>query len=178
MVNGLPTALDGVSASINGKAAAIAYISGTQLNVLAPADAGSGAVAVVVQNSDGASAPVNATAATVSPAFFTMGPQTPVATHLDGSLVGPTDLFPGATTPARPGEIIVLYGTGFGAAPDASSVTVQIGGAAAQLLFAGNIGPGLCQINAVVPAVADGNAAITAQVGGATSPGLLLAVKQ
>jgi uncharacterized protein (TIGR03437 family) len=172
----LPTVLDGVSATLNGKAAVIYYISPTQLNVLAPADSGSGAVPVVVTSPLGTSAAVSATVAAVAPAFFTVAPQTPAAVHLDGSLVAPADLFPGAT-PAHPGEIISLYGTGFGAAPDAPAVTVQVGGSPAQVLFAGNVGPGLCQINIVVPALPDGSATIVAQTGGASAPALALAVK-
>ena len=36
------------------------------------------------------------------------------ATHVNGSLLGPTNLYPGSTTPAKPGEIVVLYANGFG----------------------------------------------------------------
>lgn len=36
------------------------------------------------------------------------------ATHADFSLLGPTYLYPGYTTPARPGESIVLWAVGFG----------------------------------------------------------------
>jgi uncharacterized protein (TIGR03437 family) len=177
-VNGQPPlALDGVSATINGNAAVIYYISSTQLNVLAPTDAGSGAVPVVVMNGLGKSAPVNATVAAVAPAFFTIGPQAPAATHLDGSLIGPPDLYPGSTTPAQPGETIILYGTGFGAAPDQATVSVEIGGTATKVLFAGNVGPGLCQINAVVPAGARGPSALTASVGGVATPALTLAIQ-
>jgi uncharacterized protein (TIGR03437 family) len=177
-VNGQPPlALDGVSATINGNAAVMYYVSSTQLNVLAPAGAGSGAVPVVVTNGLDKSAAVNATVAATAPAFFTIGPDSPAATHLDGSLIGPPDLYPGSTTPAQPGETIILYGTGFGAAPDQTGVSVEIGGSAAQVLFAGNVSLGLCQINAVVPAGVKGNAALTASIGGATSPKLTLAVQ-
>jgi uncharacterized protein (TIGR03437 family) len=36
-----------------------------------------------------------------------------IATHANGSLVGPANMLPGAT-PTVPGEVIVVYGTGFG----------------------------------------------------------------
>ena len=39
-----------------------------------------------------------------------------MAIHQDQvNTVGPADLIPGVTTPAAPGEYIILYGTGFGA---------------------------------------------------------------
>src|SRR5205807_1470609 len=48
-VNGkLPTALDGVGVTINGKPAAVAYVSPTQINVLAPDETATGLVAVQV----------------------------------------------------------------------------------------------------------------------------------
>src|SRR5271157_4156958 len=42
--NNLPTTLDGVSVQINGKKAAICYVSPGQLNVQAPTDTASGTV--------------------------------------------------------------------------------------------------------------------------------------
>ena len=39
-----------------------------------------------------------------------------MATRADYSWVGPSNLFPNATTvPAKPGDVIILWGTGFGA---------------------------------------------------------------
>jgi uncharacterized protein (TIGR03437 family) len=50
-----------------------------------------------------------------SPSFFIFGAGTYLtATHGDGSLIGTTSLYPGLSTPARPGETIVLYANGFG----------------------------------------------------------------
>ena len=50
-----------------------------------------------------------------------------VARHLDTTFMGPTNLFPGSTTPAKAGETItlVLYGLGApsGTAPTAGSAT-------------------------------------------------------
>ena len=36
------------------------------------------------------------------------------ATHTDYAYCGPASLYPGLTTPAKPGETILLFGTGFG----------------------------------------------------------------
>jgi len=56
----LPTALDGVSVTINGKAAYVYYISPAQINVQAPTDGATGAVNVVVTNNGSVSAPATA----------------------------------------------------------------------------------------------------------------------
>src|SRR5207245_3960627 len=51
----MPTSLDGVSVSINGRAAYVYYVSPTQLNVLAPGDDFLGAASIQVKNANGAS---------------------------------------------------------------------------------------------------------------------------
>lgn len=74
----------------------------------------------------------------------------PVITHADYSLVGPlaysTQLL--KLTPAKAGEIIILWGTG---CKMTTNPVVSINGTPAQLLFAGITGLGLCQLNIVVP---------------------------
>src|SRR5215472_5377018 len=124
----------------------------------------SGPVQVQVA-SNGASAGYTQQAAAVSPSFFVFngGPYA-AATHTDGSLLGPASWYPGATTPAQPGETIVLYANGIG--PTSNPVTsgsaaqsgvlspapvVMIGGAAATVVFAGLVAAGEFQFNVVVP---------------------------
>ena len=71
IVNGkLPTSLDGVSVTINGKPAFVEYISPTQINVQAPSDTAVGTVDVVVTNNGAASAPAAAQLQALAPAFF------------------------------------------------------------------------------------------------------------
>ena len=71
IVNGkLPTSLDGVTVTINGKPAFVEYISPTQINVQAPSDTAVGAVDVVVTNNGAASVPATAQLQSVAPAFF------------------------------------------------------------------------------------------------------------
>ena len=107
--NTLPNQLDKVSVTVNGKSAYIYYISPAQIDILTPPDAMSGPVQVVSTN-NGASASFTAQAQALSPSFFVFngGPYV-AATHADGTLLGPVSLYPGATTPAKPGETIVLY---------------------------------------------------------------------
>ena len=54
-----PTALDGISVSINGKPAYVWYLSQAQLNVQAPEDAATGNVAITVTNCKATSLPFN-----------------------------------------------------------------------------------------------------------------------
>ena len=62
LVNGnMPISLGGVGVSIKNNAAFLYYVSPTQINVLAPADASTDAVSVTVTNSAGTWATVGAT---------------------------------------------------------------------------------------------------------------------
>ena len=190
--NQLPTNLDGVSVTVNGKSAYVYYISPTQVNILTPPDAMAGSVAVVVTNNGAISAPYTAQAQATSPSFFLFngGPYV-AATHVSGALLGPASLYPGSTTPAKPGETVVLYANGFGptSVPVMNGAETQsgtlsplpgisIGGIAATVSFAGLVAPGEFQFNVVVPAsVPSGDNAITATYNGAeASPAGLITV--
>ena len=127
-VNGqLPTQLDGVSVTVNGKPAYVYYISPVQINILTPPDALTGPVNVVVTSNAASSAPYLAQTQPESPSFFVFngGPYI-AAVHANGSLIGPATLFPGASTPAQPGETIMIYANGFGFTIDAGGERVVI----------------------------------------------------
>ena len=191
--NQMPTHLDGVSVTMNGENAFVYYISPNQVNVLTPADLAPGPVQVTVTMGGVTSATFTAQAQEYSPSFFIFGAGPyMVATHANGSLVGPASLYPGLTTPAAPGETVILYANGFGpvsppvtAGSDVQSgnlpvlPVVQIGGISASVQFAGLVSPGLFQFNVVVPATAkSGDNALTAQYNGLTTQaGLLLTVQ-
>src|ERR1035438_4430462 len=105
----MPIKLDNVSATVNGKPAFVYYISPLQVNILTPPDALSGSVQVEVTYNGAASAAFTAQAQSLSPSFFVFsgGPYV-AATHPNGTYIGPTTLYPGATTPATPGETVVI----------------------------------------------------------------------
>src|SRR5262249_1870087 len=128
-----------------------------------------------------------------SPTFFTFngGPYI-AAVHANGTIIGPSSLFPGASTPALPGEIIQIYGNGFGptTVPVAAGASTQsgnlpvlpsvaIGCVPATVPFAGLISPGLYQFNVTVPSSAPpGDDAIVATYAGFTTQvGVLLTVQ-
>jgi len=197
IVNGdLPTVLDGVSVSVGGQAAYVDYISPTQINIVAP-DVGTGNVAVTVKTPNGTSPAVMAVAQTVQPAFFQWGSYT-VATHQDYSLAVKNGTLSGLmTVPAAPGDVIILWGTGFGptnpAAPSgmevpggttyntASKVTVTVGNAPATV-YGAALAPGfaaLYQVAIQIPTtLADGDYPIVATVSGTQSPASTLITVQ
>ena len=197
IVNGvLPQSLDGVSVKVGSQFAYVAYISPEQINVLVP-DIPPGNVAITVSNGIGASTPVTATAQTLQPAFFQWG-QYAVATRTDYSDAVKNGTIPGVSTlPAKPGDTIVLWGTGFGPTTPplpqgvtvpssttyntANPVKITIGGAPAAVfgvaLTSG--AAGLYQVAIQIPAsLSDGDYPVVASISGVQSPtGVLITVQ-
>jgi uncharacterized protein (TIGR03437 family) len=189
----MPQALDNVSVTVNGKSAYVYYVSPVQVNVLTPPDAMSGNVQVIVTTAGQVSQPYLAASKALAPSFFVFGGGPYVAaTHASGRLLGPPSLYPGETTPAKPGETVVLYANGFG--PTSNPVVsgsssqsgvlsplpaVTIGGQPAMVTFAGIAAyPGEFQFNVVVPSgLANGDQTVTATYGGSsTQSGTLITV--
>jgi uncharacterized protein (TIGR03437 family) len=176
-----PTSLSGTSVSIGGQAAFIDYISPGQVNALVPSNVGTGVQPIILMTAAGASTAFNITINAVAPGllappnFSVGGVQYAVAQFGDGTYVLPTGAISGLTSrPAVPGDIIVIYGVGFGpVTPDipagqlvqfsntlAYSFQIFIGGVAAQAVYDG-LAPnytGLYQLNITVPNVAAGGA--------------------
>ena len=189
----MPTQLDGVSATVNGKSAYVEYISSSQVNILTSPDAISGLVPVVVTNNGVASASFTVQAAALSPSFFVFDGTHVVAQHVPSYTdVGPATLYPGYTTPAQPGEEVVLYANGFGATsvPVVSGSAVQsgtlatlpvvtIGGVQALVLYAGLAGVGEFQFNVVIPvSTPDGDIPLIATYAGlSTQSGVVITVQ-
>ncbi|MDX2178691.1 MAG: hypothetical protein SFV18_03795 [Bryobacteraceae bacterium] len=181
----LPTTLSGVSVQINGKAAFIRYVDPNQVNVQPASDTSTGSVNVTVANAAGTSDARSATMQAIQPAFFVSGNYVAARRNSDAVVIN-------ASTPAKPGEVLQLYGTGFGptnpsveagvvfqaAYATTNTVTVTIGGVAATVAFAGLSAPGLYQFNVTVPQLANGDHAVVATVSGQTTQsGVLLRVQ-
>jgi uncharacterized protein (TIGR03437 family) len=174
--NDLPESLSGVSVTIDGLPAYVEYISPTQINVQAPTDSTIGSVNVVVNNNGVLSAPATAQLQTAAPAFFMNSGATSVVANV---LPGYTPV--SSSAPAHPGDLVVLWGTGFGpttplapagaevvGAPAAATPTVTVGGMSvpvvSSVLTTG--GAGLYQVTIQLPANAPtGAVAIQASVG-------------
>jgi len=174
-----PTSLDKVEVTIGGQSAFVDYISPTQVNAQLPSNiATGGMLQLTITNAGATSAALNLTVnetepGLLAPTSFKIGTnQYVVAQHADGSYVLPTGAIAGlSSSPAKPGEIIVIYGVGFGAVSpnipageivgeeNSLSATFQMlfGGTAAVTPYYG-LAPnfvGLYQFNVTVPAVAD-----------------------
>jgi uncharacterized protein (TIGR03437 family) len=122
----LPITLDGVSVTIGGRAAYVQYISASQINVVV-GDVGAGLMQVVVTTPAGPSAAFTVLSSAYSPAFFAWPGDQPVATHTNFTWAVKNGTFAGTTTvAAKPGEVVILWGTGFGPTSPAAPVGVQI----------------------------------------------------
>lgn len=182
IVNGrLPEVLDGVRVQVGGQAASVYYVSPTQINALAPEVLTDGNVQATVTTAAGTSEAVTVEMRRFSPGFFQFPGQNIAAVRADGTLLGAAGIVTGATTvPARPGETILLYGTGFGPTSPASlpnevvsapratvnPVQVQIHNQLVPVAFAGLVSPGLYQFNVTVPDLPNGDYPVTAEVAG------------
>jgi uncharacterized protein (TIGR03437 family) len=186
--NTIPTTLGGVSVRINGRAAYVQYVSPNQINAIAPADASAGPVSVTTTNSAGTSDTVTANLQQFLPGLVAVGGFARAIRYPDGAIINGTGKQEsGYITSAAvgQGEIVSLYGTGFGPTnsdlsagavfaggyPTTESVTFSIGGAAAEVLWAGLVSAGVYQINVRVPStLADGTYEVIASVAGLSSP--------
>jgi uncharacterized protein (TIGR03437 family) len=182
----LPTVLGGtgVRVLINNIPADIYYVSPTQVNLLIPTSliAGPAMLQLVVDSLAGPAIPIMLQ--TAAPGFFQSDATTILGIHVDGSTIT-------AASPAKAGEIVVLFASGLGptnpaAIPNqipqsAASITpmsnfsMLINGVAVnpqQILYAG-VAPtfaGLFQINVLLPANTPANPQIQIGYAGTFSP--------
>ncbi len=179
----LPGQLAGVSATINGIAAPLYYVSPGQLNIQVPYETAVNAPGVLRVNNNGQTATTSFNVVAAAPGIFTNANRAPVP-----------------NTSAARGDVVTLYvtgagsvspGIGTGAAPAAGTpvnnlpapaqgITVSVGGVNAPVTFVG-IPPGLVgvvQVNYQVPVgVAIGNQAVVVAVGGVSSAAAVLGVR-
>jgi uncharacterized protein (TIGR03437 family) len=172
-----PTSLGGVSVTVGGQRAFVSFVSPTQVNVQVPSTVAiNQSLSVVLTSKGQTTSPVGFNIRRVyggmlAPAAFRVGGRQYVyASKGNTGTIVSNGTIPGlAAAPARPGEVLVLFGSGFGdmspfgipiagAIPSALGrlqfpVTVKIGGIDAEVLFGGVVPPfvGLYQFNIVVP---------------------------
>jgi len=187
-----PASLGGASVTVNNKPAYLSYASPTQINIQAPDDTATGMVNVTV-TSGGASATSTVNLASFGPSFSLLDGTHVAAIILrsDGSgtysggsydIVGPTGTSLGyKTVAAKAGDVVELFGVGFGptnpavpagqpysgAAPTTNPVRLQIHGTSVTPFFSGISGAGLYQINLTIPpGLGTGDQPLLATVGG------------
>ena len=176
----LPARLLGVAVEIGGKPGYVSFVSPERIEALAPGAETDSDVAVRVLAPQGASDPFPSISYALAPGFFPAGDaggRYVLAMHADGRAVA-------GASPARPGEVVLLCGTGFGStdpqgpegmspavAPLARPVVITIGGEPAEVQFAGIVAPGRYQLNVVIPgSAAEGDHEVIAEIGGVRSP--------
>ncbi|HMC61467.1 MAG TPA: choice-of-anchor V domain-containing protein [Candidatus Solibacter sp.] len=199
-----PTTVDGVSVTVNGIPAYVAFVSPGQVNVQAPDDSSIGpGMQVQVTNASVKSNTMPLTKSALAPAllapgvFIVDGKQYVVAQFTDlTTYVGRTGLVAGLTfRPAKPGDTVVIYAIGCGPVTPATPAgtiaagltalqntpTFRFGNATATVPYAGLVAGlvGLYQFNVVVPNVPPGDVALTADIGGVSAnSGLFITVGQ
>jgi uncharacterized protein (TIGR03437 family) len=180
----LPTTLANAQVSIGGILAPLFYVSPTQINAQVPWELTAPSLVPVTVSNGSSISQVTIALEAVGPGVFTRDSsgQGPGAIHHTSS-----PLPVSAELPAVPGEFVQIYGTGLGrVSPLPASgqavlppllavtqvpVTVTMNGVAAQVSFAG-LAPGfvgLYQVNARVPEISVGGAAVVLTVNGVSS---------
>jgi len=174
--NRAPTTLEGVTVTIGGMPAFVNFVSPTQVNAQVPAVVSVGDPLSVIVGRGGGTSPVvridmrRLAPGLLAPAAFKPGErQYVVALHQDGTFVSNGTIAGVGNAPARAGETLVFFGTGFGPVTTATSIAgtivpqpapvdnpvdIRIGGMTARVLFAG-LAQGLVgvyQFNVAVPA--------------------------
>lgn len=182
-----PIQLGGIAVYVGNMAAPLLYVSEAQINFVIPGVLIAGDVTVRVVKQGLSGPPVTIQLVNSAPALFDIGTGFAIATHADGSLLS-------ATSPAQPGEIVVVYATGLGDTlptpqydeiPYTAAVMewlgdlkVSLGGAvlsADRIKYAG-VTPtylGLYQLNIELPPDVGANPTIQVAVGPQTNAGSL-----
>jgi uncharacterized protein (TIGR03437 family) len=186
-----PTSLAGTKVTIGGQAAFIAYGGPGQVNAVVPSNVATGQQQITVTTAIGTSnsyaVNVNATAAgMLAPGYLNIGGAQYVGALFSDyqTFVAPPGAISGyASRRARPGDVIVIYGIGFGPVtpnipagqivPGSSALTLPFqiffGSTQATLQYSG-LAPslvGVYQFNVVVPNVAASDAVpVTFTLGG------------
>ena len=199
-----PTSLGGTSVEINGKLAYLSSVSPGQINLQAPDDGTAGPVSVVVTTGAG-TATSRVTLGPFSPSLLLLDGMhvTAIILRRDGSgaygngafdILGPTGTcFGYYTMAAKAGDVVELFGVGFGpttptvlagttfsgSAPINGALSLRINNILVEPSFVGLSGPGLYQINLVIPpGLGEGDLSIRAGIGGMqTQAGLLLSLQ-
>ena len=178
----MPADLNGVRVSVNGKPGYVYFYCSAatnpgcifdQINVLTPPDT-IGPGEIIVRNGSVSSAPFPFRFSPVAPTFLSFTDGWVAASHADGRPVGSDWMYPGFSSPAKPGETIILWGVGFGLPrePLLPGSAVQSGTMpedpvcrfrdvpARSAAFL--VSPGLYQVNLTLPAsLADGVQVVT-----------------
>lgn len=190
----IPRDLACVAVEIGGRPAPVTFVSSTQVNAQVPTLNLTGPVKVEVIFNRGRPNEIRGEVSGVqmqshSPAFFTFNGRSIAALHSNFDIVGDPSVIRGdrPVRPARPGDVVLLFGTGFGVSEPVFQAgelsfgqprlrdpfTVTIGSVtlrAEDILYAG-LSPssisGLYQVNVRLPdSTPDGDLPVVVRIGG------------
>jgi len=201
----VPTEFGCVAVEIGGQRAPVFYVQNNQINAQAPILSASGDLdAVVIVNAGTSremrSDPTKVRVGSYSPAWFTLNGKSIAAINAsrENAVVADPSVHPQGS-PAKPGDVVTLFGTGFGytdpvwqpgefptrSSPLRDPYTVTVGGVplpAADILYAGvsTEAPGLYQFNIRLSAtLPDGDVPVVVRIGGVeTQAGATIPVKR
>jgi len=170
----------------DGVAAPLVYTSAGQVSAIVPYDvSGRTTTSMQIEYRGTRSNAVSLRVVDTAPGLFTANS----SGKGQGAILNEDSSFNSAATPAKPGSIVVLYGTGEGSTDPTGTngllansvfpkpgqpVTVRIGGKSAEVLYAGaapGLVAGVFQVNVRIPAdVEAGAQPVVVQVGANSSP--------
>jgi len=184
--NKLPNDLSGVQVLVNGTAAAVYYISPTQVSFQVP-DAAAGTANIQVIRDGLVSNSMNAQIVSSAPGIFPIilgSTNYAAAVLLDGKIAADPSNGP-AFRNAVPGEVVQLFVTGLAPSPAGttvavtplSGVTVTIGNVTVPATAAALVAVGEFQINFTIPqqfaSLPPGNYPISILINGVSSPAII-----
>jgi uncharacterized protein (TIGR03437 family) len=183
----LPTALAGVSVTINGRSAPVYSVSPGQVNVLTPVGVGTGNVQVMLRNANG-EATATAMSLNLLPGLYAPFAQSnrlfvTAVENMSGAILGKMGVDPRATRAFRPGDVVQFYANGLGQTnppvgenqfissprPLVNTPSIRINDVPVEILGSALVGSGLFQVNGRIPDVPNGDHPIVIEIGGARS---------
>jgi|SRR6185295_17434258 uncharacterized protein (TIGR03437 family) len=180
----MPVSLGGVRVFVAGVAAPLYYVSPTQINFLIPGNLRPGDIDLFVAREGTAGPHVKITLHDAGPGLYQWDAGMIASVHGAGGAIT-------SENPAHGGEVVVVYGTGFGKTdPDVTSAQINLAPAQivqraelrvlvdgiavepARILYAGATPgfPGLYQVNVRLPAVIAHDPEIRIAIGDSISP--------
>jgi uncharacterized protein (TIGR03437 family) len=193
-----PTQLGTTTVLVNGTPIPLFYVNPNQIDAQLPVNLAPGSAQLTVEAGGASSAAASFTVSAGAPGVFTYGPLRAVAydfsSNPNGVLVGPS--VPGLSSPALPGDQLVVYLTGGGAVSTTSGTwatdtlapsglsrvsapySVSIGGLPASVAYYGLTAGfiGLYQLNVQVPALPPGDQTLVITENGVPSASTLITV--
>jgi len=157
---------------VAGSAAQIAAASASQVNFIVPATLAPGRATVSVRAAGKELAAGEVTLTAAGPGIFVLQPADPAQ---PGAVENQDYSVNASSNPAAQGSVVQIFATGGGSGSGAAQVF--FGDTPAQVLYSGQVAPGLWQIDAQVPQGVSGQVAVFVTAGNLASNGVTVWVR-